>query len=156
MRRKSVSSRVLRILATGFGAGYSPLVPGTVGTLIAVPLFLILAPFGTTAVILVLAAVTGAGFLASDHAEKYLGTRDPGPVVIDEIAGYLLTMAGSPADFMHVAAGFFLFRFFDILKPPPVRQAERFLPGGAGIMIDDLLAGCYSWLGLRVLEVIFL
>ena len=155
MREKSVSSRMLRVLATGFGAGYSPLFPGTVGTFAAVPLFLAIAPFGTMAVILVLVAVTGVGFLAADQFEKYLGKRDPGPVVIDEIAGYLLTMAGSPADLKHVAAGFFLFRFFDILKPPPVRQAELILPGGAGIMMDDLLAGCYSWLGLRVLEVLF-
>jgi phosphatidylglycerophosphatase A len=123
-----------------------------VGTLFAVPVFLVLAPLGTGAVLLSLAVVTAVGFASSGLLEKDLGIQDPGPVVIDEVAGFLLTMAGSPADFRHIVAGFFLFRFFDIVKPPPVRQAERILPGGAGIMADDLLAGIYSWLGLRVLE----
>jgi phosphatidylglycerophosphatase A len=155
LRKGPILSGALRILATGFGAGYSPLVPGTVGTLVGIPLFLLLAPFGATAFILVLVAVVCTGFFAADHMERHIGATDPGPVVIDEIAGYLLTMAGSPADLRHIAAGFFLFRFFDILKPPPVRQAEQMLPGGVGIMMDDLLAGCYSWLCLRGLEVIF-
>ena len=88
--------------------------------------------------------------------EKVLRIKDPGLIVIDEIAGYLVTMFLSPPDVIHIVAGFFLFRFFDILKPPPVRQAERFFPGGVGVMADDLLAGAYAWLCLRVMEVLFL
>lgn len=145
-----------RLFATGLGFGYSPLIPGTVGTLVAIPLFLFLAPGGTWAVAAGIAVVTVLGVPAAGSTEKAMGTRDPRPVVIDEIAGYLVTMAGSPADALHVAAGFFLFRFFDILKPPPVRQAERLFPGGLGIMADDLLAGCYAWIFLRILEVLFL
>jgi phosphatidylglycerophosphatase A len=88
--------------------------------------------------------------------EKVLRIKDPGLIVIDEIAGYLVTMFLSPPDVIHIVAGFFLFRFFDILKPPPVRQAERFFPGGVGVMADDLLAGAYAWLCLRVMEGLFL
>jgi len=154
LRKSSVTSGALRVLATGFGAGYSPLIPGTVGTLVGIPVYLALAPFGVMVVILVLGVVVCAGFFAADHTERHVGMPDPGVVVIDEIAGYLLTMAGSPADFRHIVAGFVLFRIFDILKPPPVRQAEVIFPGGAGIMADDLLAGCYSWLCLRGLEVL--
>ena len=92
------------------------------------------------------------GIPAADHMERSLGTSDPGKVVIDEIAGYLLAMAGSPVAAGHIIAGFFLFRFFDIVKPPPVRQAERYLRGGLGVVADDLLAGVYAWICLRLLE----
>lgn len=156
MRKESISLKILRILGTGFGIGHSPLVPGTAGTLLGVPFFLLLAPLGTTPLLLILCLLVLVGVFASGHLEKQAGAKDPGIVVIDEVAGYLLTMAGSPVDVGHVIAGFFLFRFFDILKPFPVRKAEEALPGGTGIMADDLLAGCYAWLCLRVLEVIIL
>ena len=154
MRTESLSLRVLRLLGTGFGAGRSPVAPGTVGTLLGIPLFLLLAPLGTVPLLLVLGLVVIVGLFASGHLEEHWGLKDPGVVVIDEVAGYLLTMAGSPADMGHILAGFFLFRFFDILKPFPVRRAEEILPGGVGIMMDDLLAGCYAWLCLRGLEVL--
>lgn len=155
MRRESVWTVILRVLATGFGTGYSPIVSGTVGTLVGVPLYMFLASKGIVPVILVLVLVVFAGVYAAGYMERRSGVQDPGTVVIDEIAGFLLTMVGSPADFFHLAAGFFLFRFFDILKPPPVRQAERRLPGGTGIMADDLLAACYAWLCLRGVEALF-
>jgi phosphatidylglycerophosphatase A len=110
---------------------------------------------GIVCFVLVLLSVIFVGGYAAGYVEQSSGVTDPGTVVIDEIAGYLLTMIGSPADFYHLTAGFFLFRLFDILKPPPVRQAERYFPGGAGIMIDDLLAACYAWLCLRGLEAMF-
>jgi phosphatidylglycerophosphatase A len=147
---------VIRFLATGFGAGYSPVAPGTVGTLVGIPLYMILAFSGIEAVILGLGVLICVGVYVADYIEKSSGTKDPGAVVIDEIAGFLLTMAGSPVSLYYIASGFLLFRFFDILKPPPVRQAERIFPGGAGIMIDDLLAGCYAWLCLRGMEVLLL
>ncbi|MDT8395824.1 MAG: phosphatidylglycerophosphatase A [bacterium] len=144
------------MVATGLGTGYSPVAPGTVGTLAAIPLYLALAPAGVIPYLAILAGVVLIGVYAADHMEKALRIKDPGLVVIDEIAGYLVTMFLSPPDILHVAAGFFLFRFFDIFKPPPVRQAERFFPGGLGIMADDLLAGVYAWAGLRIMEVLFL
>jgi phosphatidylglycerophosphatase A len=156
LRKGAVPSAVLRFLATGFGVGYSPVIPGTVGTLLGIPLYMILAARGVETVIVALCLVVPAGIYVAGRVEELSGTQDPGSIVIDEIAGYLLTMAGSPADLFHIVAGFTLFRFFDILKPPPVRQAERVFPGGAGIMLDDLLAACYAWLCLRGLEVLFL
>jgi len=144
--------RLTLVFATGFGAGYSPVASGTVGTAVAIPLFILLSQWGTSGVLAGLLVVTVLGIPAADHMERSLGTSDPGKVVIDEIAGFLLTMAGSPVAAGHLIAGFFLFRFFDIVKPPPVRQAERLLHGGLGVVADDLLAGVYAWICLRLLE----
>jgi phosphatidylglycerophosphatase A len=147
-----MKDRLMTLFATGFGAGYSPIASGTVGTLVAIPIFILLSQWGTSGVLAGLVTAAVLGIPAADHMERSLGTSDPGKVVIDEIAGYLLTMAGSPVAAGHIIAGFFLFRFFDILKPPPVRQAEKLLSGGLGVVADDLLAGAYAWIFLRVLE----
>jgi phosphatidylglycerophosphatase A len=155
LRIKPIREAIFRVVATGFGTGYSPVIPGTVGTLVGIPLYMYLGSVGIVCFVLVLLSVIFVGGYAAGYVEQSSGVTDPGTVVIDEIAGYLLTMIGSPADFYHLTAGFFLFRLFDILKPPPVRQAERYFPGGAGIMIDDLLAACYAWLCLRGLEAMF-
>lgn len=124
--------------------------------MVAVPLFILLSAGGTPAVIAGLLVTVFTGIPAADRMERDLGDTDPGIVVIDEIAGYLLAMAGSPPTLFHIAAGFLLFRFFDIVKPPPVRQAERRLKGGLGVVADDLLAGAYTWVSLRVVEALFL
>jgi phosphatidylglycerophosphatase A len=93
-------------------------------------------------------AVSGLGVWAADRAARALRLKDPGPVVIDEAAGLLVTLAGVPVTWLSAVLAFFLFRAMDILKPPPARQAEA-LPGGWGIMIDDLFAGVYANLLLR-------
>ena len=144
--------RLTLVFATGFGAGYSPVASGTVGTAVAIPIFILLSQWGTAGVLAGLVTIALLGIPAADYLERDSGVTDPGKVVIDEIAGYLLTMAGSPVSAGHIIAGFFLFRFFDIVKPPPVRQAERFLSGGLGVVADDLLAGVYAWMCLRLLE----
>jgi phosphatidylglycerophosphatase A len=144
--------RLTLLFATGLGAGYAPVASGTFGTMVAIPLFILLSLWGTPGVLAGLAVVSVLGIPAADHMERSLGTSDPGKVVIDEIAGFLLAMAGSPVAVGHIVAGFFLFRFFDIVKPPPVRQAERYLRGGLGVVADDLLAGVYAWICLRLLE----
>lgn len=144
--------RLTLVFATGFGAGYSPVASGTVGTVVAIPIFILLSQWGTLGVLAGLTVIAVLGIPAADHMERSLGTSDPGKVVIDEIAGFLLAMAGSPVAVSHIVAGFFLFRFFDIVKPPPVRQAERYLRGGLGVVADDLLAGVYAWICLRLLE----
>jgi len=144
--------RLTLVFATGLGAGFSPIASGTVGTVVAVPIFFLLSQWGTPGVLAGLTVIVVLGIPAADHMERSLGTSDPGKVVIDEIAGYLLAMAGSPVAAGHIIAGFFLFRFFDIVKPPPVRQAERYLRGGLGVVADDLLAGVYAWICLRLLE----
>jgi phosphatidylglycerophosphatase A len=144
--------RLTLLFATGLGAGYAPVASGTFGTMVAIPLFILLSQWGTPGVLAGLAVVSVLGVPAADHMERSLGASDPGKVVIDEIAGFLLAMAGSPVAVGHIVAGFFLFRFFDIVKPPPVRQAERYLRGGLGVVADDLLAGVYAWICLRLLE----
>lgn len=104
----------------------------------------------TIGTLIALAAVTFAGTPAATVVEKETGRQDPGHVVIDEVAGQLTALLLIPWDIGHVALAFVLFRFFDILKPPPVRQLER-LHGGLGIMVDDIAAGIYALLmGLAV------
>ena len=147
-----MKSRLITLFATGLGAGYAPVASGTFGTMVAIPLFILLSRWGTPGVLAGLLFTAVMGIPAANHMERSLGASDPGKVVIDEIAGYLLAMIGSPVAIPHIIAGFFLFRFFDIVKPPPVRQAEKYLRGGLGVVADDLLAGVYAWICLRLLE----
>ncbi len=138
---------VATVLATGFGAGYSPVAPGTAGTLVAVPLALLL-PAGAIAQAAALAAVIAVSIWAADVTARRVGLKDPGLIVADEIAGFFVSVAFLPPTTTTLVAGFLLFRLFDIAKPPPCRQAEA-LPGGLGVVADDLLAGVYANLVLR-------
>lgn len=147
---------ITKLLASGFGIGYLPIAPGTLGTLLAVPVFMYLSRDGTGTVLAAVVVISIAGIPLASRMEYLMRTTDPKPVIVDEIAGYLLAMAGSPADPVYILLGFFAFRFFDIVKPPPIRKLERTLSGGAGIMADDLLAGFYTWLTLRLIARIFL
>ena len=117
--------------------------------LVAPALFL---PLPFLARLLVLAVIFYVGAKAADRTEIILGVKDPGHVVIDELVGQWLTFLplAAPTTF-ELVAGFFLFRAFDILKPPPVRASENWLPGGYGVMIDDVLAGVYAAVCLLVL-----
>lgn len=141
------------MLATGFGSGFSPLAPGTAGTLFTVPFAFLFTgglehqPFAQLGVLVVVIALA---IWSAGAAAPEFGLKDPGQIVVDEIAGYLVTVAFLPAGWKTLAAGFVLFRLFDITKPPPCRRAER-LPGGYGIVTDDLLAGLYSNVVLQIL-----
>jgi phosphatidylglycerophosphatase A len=137
-------------IATGLGSGYSPKAPGTAGTAVAVVLYFPLAwgcarlgAAGWVAYALATAAVAAAGIRAATWAEALFGKKDAGQVVIDEIAGYLVTMFLLPATLPWAMAGFAAFRLFDIWKPWPIHGLQR-LKGGWGVMIDDLLAGAYA------------
>lgn len=147
---RGAASTIARLLATGFGSGLSPVAPGTAGTLVAVPLALLLLPSGGFAQALVLAAVIALSIWSAGVAAPLFGLKDPGQIVVDEIAGFFVTVAFLPLTWTTLVAGFFLFRLFDITKPPPCRQAEA-LPGGLGIVADDLLAGVYANLSIRIL-----
>ena len=143
--------RLHLIVATGLGIGYAPLVPGTFGSLLGVALYALLAALGGwPAVLAGLVAVTALGFWSADATERQLRTRDPGLIVIDEISGQMVSLIFLPLNLGVLVAGFFLFRLFDILKPFPVRRLEG-LPGGSGIMADDLMAGLYANLVLQAL-----
>ncbi|NCC24882.1 MAG: phosphatidylglycerophosphatase A [Deltaproteobacteria bacterium] len=131
-------------------AGYLPKAPGTWGSLLATALApLLFLPLGPAARVTVLVSVFVIGGLMATRVERNLGRKDPGQVVIDELLGQWMALMplGAPSaamDWALVCLGFGLFRFFDILKPWPVRSSETWLPGGFGIMIDDLLAGCWA------------
>jgi len=131
-----------KVLATALGAGYSPLAPGTCGTAVAVPLAWALAPLPWWQFFTIAILVTLVGVWAAHRSDLAWGTEDSGRIVIDEVAGYLFTMALVPRDsLVTLALGFVVFRALDILKPPPVRWLDENLPGGWGVVMDDVAAG---------------
>jgi phosphatidylglycerophosphatase A len=129
-------------IATVGGTGWAPLAPGTVASALTL-LVLWLVPFSRAGLVLFFVAVTLIGTWAADHAERALGSKDPGAIVIDEVAGMTLSVLVLPLTIPVLAVAFVLFRIFDVVKPPPARQAQA-LPGGAGVMVDDLIAGLYA------------
>jgi phosphatidylglycerophosphatase A len=129
-------------VATVGGAGYSPVASGTVGSFVTlVALWLI--PFSPLALVLALVAVTLAGIWAGSRVERALDAKDPGIIVIDEVAGMLASVLFLPRTIPVLVAAFLLFRLFDIWKPFPARQLQE-LHGGVGVMLDDLIAGAYA------------
>jgi phosphatidylglycerophosphatase A len=143
-----VSPRLLQhplgFLGFGFGSGLAPVAPGTAGTLVAVPLYLLLKDLPLAGYLAVVALLFLAGLPVCAHAARQLGVHDHPAIVWDEIVGYLVTMISAPPGLVWIVAGFMLFRFFDILKPWPIRWCDRRVQGGFGIMLDDLLAGVFS------------
>ncbi len=138
-----------RLVATAFGSGYSPFAPGTAGSAVGVLLFWPLAGLGWTCQLAACLAVLAAGIAAASRVATLVGRKDPGLVVVDEVVGQWITLLGMPFTLPVTLAGFVLFRVMDVVKPWPARDLER-LPGGWGIMADDVAAGVYAWLLLRV------
>jgi phosphatidylglycerophosphatase A len=134
----------LHLLAFGLGTGLAPVAPGTAGTLVGVPLFLLMAPLALPLYLLVTLLLFIAGVYICQRCSDDLGVHDHGGIVWDEIVGYLVAMIAVPSEPLWLLSGFLLFRLFDILKPWPIRWADRRLAGGFGIMFDDLLAGLYA------------
>ena len=136
-------------IATALGAGYAPLAPGTFGSAVGLLLWLAL-PDIHWAQVLAIVVTSVVGAWSGSVAEEHFDRRDPGQVVVDEVAGMMVTLAFNPLpSFAWAAAAFVLFRAADIVKPFPVNRLER-LPGGIGIMADDLAAGVYANLALRL------
>ncbi len=131
-------------LATWFGCGLVPRAPGTMGSLGAVPLYLVVRPLGLDAVALVALLLTGVGIWAAQHVADARKLHDPQIVVIDEVAGMFVTLLGARDDWRWIIAGFVLFRLLDVWKPWPARQAERIHPAGWGIVLDDVFAGAWG------------
>lgn len=132
------------IAATWFGTGLAPVASGTVGTVGAIPLYLLLAnltllPYLAVTVLLTLAACWIAGF-----GEELFGEHDSGKIVIDEVVGFLVTMTGISPTWPMILAGFLLFRLFDIVKPYPASYFDRQMKNGSGVVLDDVAAGCYA------------
>ena len=145
----TLRTRTALFIATALGAGYAPIAPGTFGSAVGVILWFILPNvLWVQLAAIVLVSVVGAwsGTVAEEHFKR----RDPGQVVVDEVAGMMVTLLLNPVGgFGWIAAAFLLFRAADIVKPFPVNRLER-LPGGIGIMADDIMAGVYANLVLRL------
>jgi phosphatidylglycerophosphatase A len=137
------------VIAYGFGAGLSPWAPGTMGTLIAVPIYLVLSLLPTTLYLIVLVAMIAAGVWACGAVCREVGEDDPQHIVWDEIVGFLVAMTAAPAGLVWLVAGFLLFRLLDITKPWPISWAQGRGRGGFGLMFDDLLAGLLTFVILQ-------
>jgi phosphatidylglycerophosphatase A len=148
MRRLGVA------LATVGGVGFFPIAPGTAGSAIGLLVHLALQQTSPVVQAGCIGAATLAGIWASGVAAAHFGRDDPAPVVIDEVAGQLLTLLATGTGGAGLALGFVLFRILDIVKPWPARQFER-LPGGYGIMADDLMAGLYGYVLLRAAQALW-
>lgn len=140
----SLGKTVIKLIATGLGSGYSPFAPGTAGTLVAIPLYLALSPLSWPLYLASVSLLTLLAVYASGEAERIFDRKDSPRIVIDEIVGFLwsLFLVGPTAG--RIAAAFFLFRIFDILKPPPARWCQDKLPGGWGVVMDDVMAGIWA------------
>lgn len=144
-------TRLAVFIATFGYCGYFPFAPGTVGSAAGLLVYLIVWWSKSPAVeVALIVALFLAGTWAGTVAERYFGGIDPGPIVIDEVAGMLITLAFIPVGVSGALAGFFLFRVFDVLKPFPARRFES-LHGGLGVMADDAMAAVYANLSLRAL-----
>ena len=150
--RPIAPSHPAHLLATWFGVGHLPIAPGTWGSLAALPFaWAITAAGGPVALCIAAAAALAAGIWAAGVLERAGGAKDPGHVVIDEVAGQWLTLVVVPPDLLLYAIGFFLFRVMDIVKPWPANWLDRNLAGGPGIMLDDIAAGAYAGIALYLI-----
>ncbi len=145
-------NKLIIFLATGFYAGYLPYVPGTIGSLIGVGVFFIISSLPPVYYLLVLFLLFSLGVYLSDRAEALFAKKDSTHIIFDEIVGLPVAMVLIPNGSGWIAAGFILFRFFDILKPYPIRNIEEKFNGGFGIMLDDVAAGIYANILLQVVR----
>ncbi|MEE9539603.1 MAG: phosphatidylglycerophosphatase A [candidate division NC10 bacterium] len=146
-RKQTLSDRLVVAIATGVYVGYLPPAPGTLGSLLGLLLLWPLKP-GTVQVLVTLFLI-GVGIVVADQAARVIGGQDPPAIVIDEIAGIAVATLLLPPQVQERVVAFVIFRVFDVIKPFPARQAER-LPGGFGIVGDDLIAGLYTNLLVRL------
>ncbi len=152
---KQVFTDPIHFLAFGFGSGLAPFAPGTFGTLAAVPLYLLLAPLSLPLYLAAVVAAFIAGVWICEQAGTDLGVHDHGGIVWDEFVGLWVTLIAAPAGWQWVVVGFLLFRLFDIWKPWPINWADQQVSGGLGVMLDDLIAGCYALVVLQLLALLF-
>ncbi|WP_413473023.1 phosphatidylglycerophosphatase A [Shewanella baltica] len=139
----------VHFLALGFGSGLAAKAPGTFGTLAAIPLYLLMAPLPLAWYIGLTLVGVFAGFYICGKAAQDMGVHDHGAIVWDEVVGLLITMLAAPSGWGWLLVGFGLFRFFDIIKPWPIRWLDAKVEGGFGIMIDDVLAGVFAFICLQ-------
>jgi phosphatidylglycerophosphatase A len=146
----SFAEKCILFSATGAGSGRASFAPGTFGTLAGIPVVLLFLVIPSSMQVFFTLAVILFAIWTSDRAEKLIGQSDPGCIVIDEIAGFTVAMAGIQVSVLSVVSGFLIFRVFDIIKPFPVRYFERNFYGGAGVVLDDVAAGLLSTIVLHI------
>ncbi len=155
MNLRKLSNKVWQdpayFIAFGFGSGLLPYVPGTWGTLAAIPIYLLIAHTAWGIYLGITIAAFILGVVVSDKVSRELGLHDYKGIVWDEVVGYLLTMFLAPVGLTWMLVGFLLFRVFDIWKPYPIRWVDQHVHGGLGIMLDDVLAAIPAWLILQLL-----
>jgi phosphatidylglycerophosphatase A len=140
-----VFSHPIHFLSFGFGSGLAPKAPGTFGTLAAIPIFLLLTPLSLPIYLAVCILLSIIGIYWCGYSAKALNTHDHPGIVWDEICGYLIAMTAFVPSWQNIIIGFCLFRLFDILKPWPIKWADKKVAGGFGIMLDDIIAGILAW-----------
>lgn len=150
-KRCFLDRRFITLAATGFGSGYMPLAPGTAGTLVGIPLYVVFSAMPWPLWLITILSLTCLAWYVSEEAEKLFGRRDDPRIVIDEIAGLQWSLFLIEPTVLHGVLGFFLFRFFDIVKPFPARRFQDRLPGGLGVVADDAAAGIYANAALQIL-----
>lgn len=142
-------------IALGFGSGLSPFAAGTIGTLVAFPLYAVLVKLlGALMIALLCVPLFALGVWACERTTRDMGIHDPNGINWDEIVAFMLVLSFTPAGWAWQLFAFFAFRFFDVVKPPPVRQADRRIRGGFGVMFDDILAAGYTLLTLAIVRLV--
>jgi phosphatidylglycerophosphatase A len=143
----------VHLLALGFGAGLAPVAPGTFGSVVGLALALAVRPFGWPIALLATAVAVVAGVWICDASARRLGVHDHPAIVWDEVAGMMITMLAAPTEWWGALLAFGLFRLFDIWKPWPIREVDHGMRGGAGIMLDDVMAGLMAALILLPIRI---
>ncbi|MFK7996981.1 MAG: phosphatidylglycerophosphatase A [Granulosicoccus sp.] len=146
---KALFASVANFFALGVGLGLARKAPGTFGTLLGIPVLLLM-PVNLMLYLLVLVALFVFGVWCCGECSRYLGVHDHGAIVWDEVVGYLVTMIALPITWQWLLAGFIIFRVFDIWKPWPISWADRHVHGGMGIMVDDVIAGVFAAVTLHL------
>lgn len=148
---KEKMRRFVLFLSSNAGLGYAPVASGTFGTLAGIPAYWLLAKLPPALWLLTVVALFFLACWVSGEAGKIYGVVDDGRIVIDELVGYLVTIALLPFTWKAAILGFVLFRFFDILKPQPARYCDRKIKNGYGVVLDDVVAGLYAAFALRLI-----
>lgn len=143
-------SDIIAFLATGFYSGRIPFMPGTWGTLVAIPIVFALSFLGVFPYMIFTIVLVALSISICEAHERALKTHDAKEIVLDEIVGFMVAMTWLPMTWQSLALGFFVFRFFDILKPFPISWVDARLKGGFGVVADDILAGIFSNILLQV------
>nr|MBU1328203.1 phosphatidylglycerophosphatase A [Candidatus Omnitrophota bacterium] len=147
-----MKDRLCKTIASVFYIGYLPVAPGTLGSLASLVLYYFICHDALIMAVVILIVLI-LGFMTTGRVEKIFGEKDPGEIIIDEFAGMLISLYHLPPTMGYVVTGFLLFRFFDIVKPKPIKSLEK-LKGSTGIMLDDIIAGVYANIILQTIYIV--